>query len=84
MQGSIYNSNSEMQLKDLKIKALVDLVAYNADEIVPAWKHNYAYKHIPLTAEMGIGVDFDEINRMIDQLIGEGNTPILIYCKVAS
>lgn len=26
--GNIYNSNSEMQLKDLKIKSLIDLVAY--------------------------------------------------------
>jgi len=58
------------------------LAAYNEDEIVPAWKHtNYSYQHIPLTAEMGIGINFDEINRMIDQLNTEGKTPILIYCK---
>jgi hypothetical protein len=35
MQGNIYNSNSEMQLKNLKIKTLIDLVAYGPDEIVP-------------------------------------------------
>lgn len=71
-----------MQLNDLKIKALIDLVAYKEDEIVPVWKKDMAYYNIPLLPDMGVELDFDEINRTIDQLNQEGKTPILIYCKV--
>lgn len=48
-----------MQLNDLKIKALIDLVAYNEGEIVPEWKKDMAYYNIPLLPDMGVELDFD-------------------------
>jgi hypothetical protein len=73
-----------MQLKDLKIKSLIDLVDYKKDEIVPAFKQNMNYQHIPLDPSLSLGpeINFDEINQLIDTLVAENKTAILIYCKV--
>lgn len=75
-----------MQIKDLKIKSLLDLVQYKEDEIIPTFKQNYNYNHIPLdpTLTMGPEINFDEVNQLIDTLVAENKSPILIYCKVRS
>ena len=47
IQGDVYNSNNEKQLKDLKIKSLVDFIEYKGDSKLPEFKrNNFRFKYL--------------------------------------
>ncbi|KAL4492952.1 hypothetical protein ABPG72_020731 [Tetrahymena utriculariae] len=82
--GNIYHSNSQMYLNDLNIKTMIDFITYNNEDAkkIPSFKtEKYEYKNIPLDAKQSITLDFDEINKYIDQQISENKGRILLYCS---
>jgi hypothetical protein len=86
--GNIFSSNSERQLKDLKIKSLVDFVEYKDEENgeqsanrIPQFKkdeNKYNFLHLPFNKDVHVNINFDEINQEIEKRVNEG--PTLLYC----
>ena len=58
----------------------MDFIDYNAEEKMPDFKNSHpSYLHIPINKEVPVILDFDEINKQIDELVAKGK--VLLYCK---
>ncbi|EAS04458.2 dual specificity phosphatase domain protein (macronuclear) [Tetrahymena thermophila SB210] len=82
--GNVYHSNSQMYLNDLSIKIMIDFITYSEEDTqkIPSFKtEKFEYKNIPLDAKQSVTLDFDEINKYIEQQISENKGRVLLYCS---
>ena len=62
------------------IVSLIDFIDYNQEEKMPDFKSSHAsYHKVPINREVPVVLDFDQINKLIDQQITKGK--VLLYCK---
>jgi hypothetical protein len=60
--------------------SLVDFIDYNVEQKKAEFKSNHeSYLQIPINQEVPVVIDFDYINKLIDEKIAMGK--VLLYCK---
>lgn len=57
-------------------------MGYNQEETVPEFKNSYNYIPMPMNSKAQINVDFDGINRLIEETLADSKGPILMHCRV--
>ncbi|KRX10958.1 Rhodanese-like domain [Pseudocohnilembus persalinus] len=85
--GNIYHANSDMMLKSLGIKTIIDFTHGHQETFKKRMEENlvknYKYQYIPIEKNKMAGVEFDfnEINEFIDEQLENNNGPVLMFCK---
>lgn len=60
--------------------SLVDFIDYSEEEKIAEFKLNHdSYHHWPINKDVPVVIDFDLINKQIDELVSKGK--VLLYCK---
>ena len=59
---------------------LIDFIDYNSEEKLADFKKEHpSILHVPINPEVPVVLDFDIINKQIDEKVSSGKT--LLYCK---
>lgn len=76
----MYSSNSQRQLSDLGIVSLFDFIDYSMEDKKAEFKETHEnYFPFPINQSITVVVDFDYINKLIDEQTEKGR--VLLYCK---
>ncbi len=64
----------------MNIMSLIDFIDYGEEQKVAEFKNTHqSYHHWPFNKDVTVEIDFDVLNKNIDQLLSKGK--VLLYCK---